>query len=102
MPEPKQNSTPEISPPKVDFTTEEKARLAAAITKAACGIAECWDVLSEIGARIGRDWEPCGTSVADIADFEASVLDNPAAVESLDAELMAESFNDAENWTAQS
>jgi hypothetical protein len=60
------------------FTAAEKSELAKAITKAACGIAECWDILSQIGDRIGRDWEPEGTSVADIAEHNASDLDNPA------------------------
>jgi hypothetical protein len=82
----------------IEFTAEEKQRLAKAITKAACGIAECWDVLSQIGDRINKDWEPKGTSVADIADQEASGLENPAAIESLDPDLVAECFADAENW----
>lgn len=94
MPEPTENSTSGI----VEFTADEKQQLAKAITKAACGIAECWDVLSQIGARIGKDWEPQGTSVADIAEWDASVIYNPASLESLDADQVAECFNDAENW----
>lgn len=82
----------------ITFTEEEKVELAKAITKAACGIAECWDVLSQIGNRIGRDWEPDGTSVADIAEHNASDLDNPAAIECLDADSVAEYFGDDENW----
>ena len=82
----------------IEFTEEEKVALAKAITKAACGIAECWDILSQIGDRIGRDWEPDGTSVADIAEHNASDLDNPAAIECLDAGSVAEYFGDDENW----
>jgi hypothetical protein len=82
----------------ITFTEEEKVELAKAITKTACGIAECWDILSQIGRRIGRDWEPDGTSVADIAEHNASDLDNPAAIECLDPDSMAEYFEDDENW----
>jgi hypothetical protein len=82
----------------ITFTAAEKSELAKAITKAACGIAECWDILSRIGDRIGRDWDPEGTSVADIAEHNASDLDNPAAIECLDADCVAEYFEDEENW----
>ena len=82
----------------ITFTAAEKGELAKAITKAACGIAECWDILSQIGDRIGRDWEPEGTSVADIAEHNASDLDNPAAIECLDADSVAEYFGDDVNW----
>src|SRR5713101_6675563 len=82
----------------ITFTQEEKSELAKAITKAACGIAECWDILSQIGDRIGGDWEPEGTSVADIAEHNASDLDSPAAIECLDADSVAEYFADDENW----
>ena len=82
----------------IAFTEEEKVELAKAITKAACGIAGCWDVLSQMGDRIGRDWEPEGTSVADIAEHNASDLDDPAAIECLDADSVAEFFGDVENW----
>lgn len=85
----------------VEFTVEEKRLLAAAITKAAVGIAECWDVLSGISDRIGRYWEPTSTSVADIADITASGIDNPSAIEMLDADSVAECFEDSENWTAE-
>lgn len=40
----------------ITFTEEEKVELAKAITKAACGIAECWDILSLIGDRIVAEY----------------------------------------------
>jgi hypothetical protein len=83
----------------IEFTAEEKLQLTKAITKAACGIAECWDVLTQIGARINKDWEPVGTSVSDIADHNAACIDNPAAIEPLDADSIAEYFEDVENWS---
>lgn len=86
-------------PTAVEFTAEEKIALAAAITKAAVGVAEAWDLLSQIGARIGFDWEPIGTSVVDIVEHNASDLENPAAIESLDPDSVAEYFSDAENWS---
>jgi hypothetical protein len=86
-------------PETIQFTTEEKQQLAKAITKAACGIAECWDVLSEISTRINKDWEPVDTSVSDIADHNAACIDNPAAIEPLDADAIAEYFEDVENWS---
>ena len=54
---------------QIEFTPEEKRGLAEAITKAAVGISQCWDVLLQISARIGRDWEPVDTCVSDIADY---------------------------------
>ncbi len=95
-----ENTTPAIPlTSEIEFTAEEKQQLAEAITKAACGIARCWDILSEIGARIGKDWEPNGTSVCDIAEFHASVLDGPEAIERLDSASVAEAFSDPEDWT---
>jgi hypothetical protein len=84
----------------IEFTAEEKIALARAVTDAACGIARCWDILSQIGARINLDWEPEGTSVADIAEYNASGLENPSAIESLDPDQVAEAFTDPENWSA--
>ena len=46
---------------QIGFTPEEKRKLAEAITKAAVGIAQCWDVLLQIAARIDHDWEPVDT-----------------------------------------
>jgi hypothetical protein len=99
MPDRKENTTPAIPLATLEFTTEEKEQLAEAITKAACGIARCWDILSEIGARIGRDWEPENrNSVADIAEHYAAVIDNPDATERLDSASVAESFSDPDDW----
>ena len=72
--------------------------LAQAITKTAIGIAQRWDVLLKISERIGRDWEPVDTCVSDIADYCASSIDDPAAIESLDPDLVAQYFSDSENW----
>jgi hypothetical protein len=72
--------------------------VAEAITKAAVGIAQCWDVLLKISAQIGRDWEPVDTCVSDIADYCASSIDNPEAIESLDPDSVSEYFSDLENW----
>ena len=83
---------------QIEFTPEEKRALAEAITKVAVGIGQCWDVLLKIGARIGRDWEPVDTCVSDIADYCASSIDNPAAIESLDPDSVADYFKDPENW----
>jgi len=66
--------------------------------KAAVGISQCWDVLLKISERIGRDWEPVDTCVSDIADYCASSIYDPRAIESLDADLVAEYFSDPENW----
>ena len=82
----------------IEFTPEEKRGLAEAITRAAVGITQCWDVLRKISERIGRDWEPVDTCVADIADYCAAGIDDPAAVELLDPEVVAEHFSDPENW----
>ena len=82
----------------IEFTPEEKRKLAGAITKAAVGIAQCWDVLLQIAGRIGQDWEPVDTCVADIADYWASSIDYPGAIELLDPESVAEYFSDPENW----
>lgn len=82
----------------VDFTAEEKQALAAAITRAAWGIAECWGVLARIGNRIGAEWEPEETSVADIAELSTCQLKS-AAVESIDADFIAARFAGGENWT---
>jgi hypothetical protein len=87
---------------QIQFTGEEKKRLAQAITKAACGIAECWDTLRLIGERIGSDWEPSETSVSDIADQNAADIDNPAALEALDDDSVAVYFADPVNWQEQS
>jgi len=83
---------------QIEFTPEEKRALAEAITKAAVGIAQCWDVLLQISQRIGRDWEPVDTCVSDIADYCASSIDDPAAIELLDLDSVAEYFSDPENW----
>jgi hypothetical protein len=83
---------------QIEFTEDEKLALSRAITKAACGIAECWDLLSQIGARINRDWEPCDTSVSEIADQNASDIENPEAQEPLDPNSVAEFFSDPEHW----
>ena len=83
---------------QIEFTPEEKRALAEAITKAAVGIAQCWDVLLKISERIGRDWEPVDTCVSDIGDYCASSIDDPAAIESLDPDLVTQYFNDPENW----
>jgi hypothetical protein len=84
---------------QIEFTPEEKRGLAEAITKAAVGIAQCWDVLLKISERIGRDWEPVDTCVSDIADYCASSIDDPRATKLLDPDLVAEYFSDPENWT---
>jgi hypothetical protein len=39
--------------------------------------------------------------VSDIADYCASTIDDPAAIESLDPDLVAQYFSDPENWTPQ-
>jgi hypothetical protein len=83
---------------QIEFTQQEKRALAEAITKAAVGISQCWDVLLQISARIGRDWEPVDTCVSDIADYCASSIDDPRAIESLDPDLVAQCFSDPENW----
>jgi hypothetical protein len=67
-----------------------KRKLAEVIGKAAVGIARCWDVLLKISERIGRDWEPVDTCVSDIADYCASSIDDPAAIESLDPDLVSQ------------
>lgn len=85
----------------IKFTPEEKRKLAESITKAACGIAQCWDTLTEIGARIGKDWEPQRTSVSDIADNNAAAVYDPAIVTLLDMESVAAYFEDEENWTRE-
>ena len=66
--------------------------------RATVGIALCWDVLLRIAGRIGQDWEPVDTCVADIADYWASSIDYPGAIELLDPESVAEYFSDPENW----
>jgi len=86
---------------QIDFTPEEKRGLAQAVTKAAVGIAQCWEVLLQISERIGRDWEPVDTCVSDIADYCASTIDNPAAIKSLDPDLVAQYFSDPENWNCE-
>ena len=83
---------------QIEFTPEERRALAEAITKAAVAITQSWDVLLKISARIGRDWEPVDTCVSDIADYCASSIDDPRAIESLDPDLVTEYFNDPENW----
>jgi len=83
---------------RIEFTAEEKKLLAEAITQAASGIAKCWEVLGRIGERIGKDWDPKETSVSDIADLNASDLENPYASEPLDAEETAEYFADPLDW----
>lgn len=85
---------------QIEMTAQEKQDLAAAITRAACGIRICWDVLNQIGTRIGRDWEPKDTSVAEIAERNASDIENPTASEPLDAESVAEFFSDSDDWQA--
>ena len=83
---------------QIEFTPGEKRSLAEAITKAAVDIAQCWDILLQISGRTEQDWELVDTCVADIADYWASNIDDPAAVELLDRELVAEYFSDPENW----
>jgi hypothetical protein len=83
---------------QIEFTPEEKRGLAEAVTRAAVGIAQCWDVLLKISARIGRDFEPVDTCVSLIADYCAASIDDRRAVELLDPDSVAEYFSDPENW----
>jgi hypothetical protein len=66
--------------------------LADAITGLRSAITPCWDVLLKISERIGRDWEPVDKCVSGIADYCASSIDDPAAIESLDPHLVAQYF----------
>ena len=68
------------------------------LPRRAVGIAQCWNVLLKISERIGRDWEPVDTCASDIADYCASSIEDPVAIELLDSDSVAEYFSDPENW----
>ena len=50
---------------------------------------------------IDQDWEPLDTCVADMANYLASSIDDPAAIGSLDADSVAEYFSELGNSTQQ-
>jgi hypothetical protein len=83
----------------VTLTPKEKLKLAQAITKAATGIAECWDVLRQIESRIGRDWMPHEMCVADIAHNYAVSIDDPKCFDRLDPEMVGNHFTNDRDWT---
>ena len=83
----------------ITLTPEEKLKLARAITKAAVGIAQCWDVLRQIEGRIERDWMPHHMCVADIAQSYAVSIDDPRCPQLLDPEKVGENFANGRHWT---
>ena len=83
----------------IEFTLQENLKLSHAITKAAAGIVECWDVLRQIEGRIGRDWMPHHMCVADIAQSYAVSIDDPKCPTLLDPEMVSENFANGRDWT---
>ena len=83
---------------QIEFTPEELQELTFAARKGAAAIAQAWDVLGAIGDRLGMDWEPVNTSVADVFDILASALSGPETASAISTEDVAQSFSDSDNW----
>jgi hypothetical protein len=84
---------------KIKFTSEELTELTEASRQGAAAIAKAWDVLGAIGDRLGLDWEPINTSVADVFDVLASALNGPESASAISAVDVEESFNERQNWS---
>ena len=83
----------------IEFTAEERERLAKAMRTAALGILSAWEALLQVAHRIGKDWEPSTTSVRDIAEDFAAALDNPLDAEAIiTAEEVAKRFGNPADW----
>ena len=84
---------------QIQFIPEELEKLTAAVRQGAAAIASAWEVLTAIGTRIGRDWEPNTTSVRDIMDCFASHLGSPEGASTISLEEVSDNFIDSTNWS---
>jgi hypothetical protein len=89
----------EILDDQIAFMPGEAEQLGNALRKAAEGIAAAWDVLTKVGERIGRDWEPSvNPAVRDIADILAADLQHPSNAAAIKDEDVAKYFSDVKDW----
>jgi hypothetical protein len=80
----------------IEFTPQEISELTAAIREAAAAFVKAWDVLTNIGKRINRDWEPeTGNSVCEIAERIACDMRH---LDEITVERVKPLFNRPEDW----
>jgi hypothetical protein len=88
---------------RIQFTDAEREQLAASMSKGAVAIAEIWDILREIEKRVGFDWEPSRTSVAEILEYFAVSIDDPAAAEQcVSPDNAVAAFSRPKDWIVRS
>ena len=89
--------------PRIQFTDAESEQLAASMSKGAVAIAEIWDTLKEVENRVGFDWEPSRTSVAEILEYFAVAIDDPVASEQcVSPDNAIAAFSRPKDWIVRS
>ena len=87
----------------IRFTDAEREQLTVSVCKGAAAIAELWDTLRIVEHRLGLDWEPSRTSVAQILEIFAIEIDDPVdAQQRIRAGAVVEAFSRREHWIEQS
>ena len=87
----------------IQFTDAELEQLTVSVCKGAAAIAELWDTLRIVEYRLGLDWEPNRTSVAQILEIFAIDIDDPAdAKQRIRAGAVVEAFSQRKDWIEQS
>jgi hypothetical protein len=81
---------------QIDLTPEEVEGLTNVVRQGAAAIVEAWEILTKIGERTKRDWDPEeGRAVRDILDIFASSL---RTRKDITAGAVKEMFSRPEDW----
>jgi hypothetical protein len=81
---------------QIDLTPEEVEELTNLVRKGTDAIVKAWAILTKIGERTKRDWDPeSGRAVRDIMDIFASSL---RTLEDITAGAVKEMFSRPEDW----
>jgi len=81
---------------RIDLTTDEIEGLTSAVRQGAAAVVKAWEILTKIGKRTKRDWDPEeGHAVRDILDIFASSL---RTRKDITAGAVREIFSRPENW----